>query len=72
MNNVLGRPIGKIITSLHVLIVPLPCIVGPWSDWVGPDATGTVYRYRYMTRPNLNGGSECPDLMQLKKGTIFV
>ena len=48
--------------------VPLPCIVGDWSNWSAPDATGSRFRVRYMERPALNGGKECPDLIQLGKG----
>ena len=48
--------------------VKLPCIVSDWSEWSKPDATGTIYRHRMMTRPALNGGKECPELMQMKKG----
>jgi hypothetical protein len=33
-----------------------------------PDATGTRFRYRMMTRPALNGGKECPDILQVGKG----
>lgn len=57
--------------SLHIhflFIVPLPCIMGPWSSWVGPDQTGTMYRYRQVIRPALNGGEKCDDLMTVKKG----
>ena len=39
-----------------------------WTPWTKPDATGTIYRYRYVLRPALNKGKECEDLMQLKKG----
>ena len=39
-----------------------------WTDWSAPDASGTRYRVRYMTRPALNGGKECEDLIQLGKG----
>ena len=49
--------------------VPLPCIVGPWTDWSAPDATGTRYRVRVMVRPALNGGNACPELIQIGKGT---
>ena len=48
-------------------LVPLPCIVNPWSDWVGPDATGTLYRTRCVRRPALNGGAPCPPLIEMKK-----
>ena len=48
--------------------MPLPCIVAEWTNWSEPDATGTRFRYRYMVRPALNGGKECPDLLQLGKG----
>lgn len=47
---------------------PLPCIMSDWSSWVGPDASGTRYRVRYVIRPALNGGKECEDVMQLTKG----
>ena len=54
--------------------VPLPCIVTDWSNWSAPDASGVRFRVRYMTRPALNGGKECPDLIQLGRGwfVIFV
>ena len=39
-----------------------------WTAWSKPDATGTVYRVRYVIRPGLNGGKECEDMLQLKKG----
>ena len=48
--------------------VPLPCIVGPWTAWSAPDATGSRFRYRVMLRPALNGGRTCPDLLQIGKG----
>jgi hypothetical protein len=47
---------------------PLPCIVSDWSDWSAPDATGTSFRYRMVTRPAINGGKECPELIQARKG----
>ena len=53
---------------LICISVPLPCIVADWSNWSAPDSTGVRFRYRYMIRPALNGGKECPDLMQLGKG----
>jgi hypothetical protein len=48
--------------------VPLPCIVSDWTNWSAPDATGFKFRYRMMLRPALNGGKECPDLLQMIKG----
>ena len=39
-----------------------------WTKWTAPDATGTTFRVRMVVRPALNGGKECEDLMQLKKG----
>ena len=50
--------------------VPLPCIVSEWTAWSEPDATGTRFRFRMMLRPALNGGKECPDLIELTKGEI--
>ena len=52
----------------YFFTVPLPCIVGDWSNWSAPDATGSRFRVRYMERPALNGGKECSDLLQLGKG----
>jgi hypothetical protein len=52
--------------------VPLPCIVGPWSSWAGPDATGSLFRYRIMVRPALNGGKQCPELINLRKGIVII
>jgi len=43
-----------------------------WSNWSDVDATGSSYRYRYVLRPALNGGKECDDLLQLKKGELFI
>ena len=51
--------------------VPLPCIMSEWTAWTKPDASGTVYRVRYVVRPSVNGGKECEDLLQLKKGIDF-
>ena len=45
--------------------------MSPWTPWSKPDATGTIYRVRYVIRPALNGGKECEDLMQLKKGMEY-
>jgi hypothetical protein len=56
------------VTKLYIVTVPLPCIVGDWSNWSAPDASGVRFRVRYMERPPLNGGKECPDLIQLGKG----
>lgn len=39
-----------------------------WSKWIGPDASGSVYRVRMVVRPSINGGERCPDLIQLNKG----
>jgi hypothetical protein len=58
----------QIDAKLLFIAVPLPCIVSEWTKWSAPDATGTRYRVRYMLRPALNGGKECPDLIQLGKG----
>lgn len=52
-----------------ILTVPLPCIVSDWGEWIGPDSTGTEYRYRYVVRPPLNINGECPPLLQSRKGT---
>lgn len=52
--------------------VPLPCLVSNWSKWIGPDATGSVYRVRMVVRPSINGGEKCPDLIQLKKGIVKI
>ena len=57
---------------VYLLLVPLPCIMSDWSNWSDVDATGTTYRFRYVLRPALNGGKECEDLLQLKKGTSAV
>ena len=62
----------KIITLNSLCSVPLPCIMSDWTAWTAPDATGTVYRVRYVVRPALNGGKECEDLMQLRKGNCFM
>lgn len=51
-----------------LISVPLPCIVGDWTNWSTPDATGTRFRYRLMVRPPLNGGKACPELIQLGRG----
>ena len=51
--------------------VPLPCIMSEWTKWSTVDASGTIFRYRYVVRPALNGGKECEDLLQLKKG-LFI
>ena len=58
------------VSSENYFSVPLPCIVGDWSAWSQPDATGTRYRIRFMARPPLNGGKECPDLIQTGKGNV--
>ena len=50
--------------------VPLPCIVSDWTEWSKPDATGSTFRWRFVTRPSLNGGKECPDLIQSRKGML--
>lgn len=42
-----------------------------WSSWVGPDASGTLYRYRHVARPSMNGGEKCDDLIELKKGKVL-
>ena len=61
----------KVITIIILIfIVPLPCIVPDWTTWSEPDATGTMFRFRMMLRPALNGGKECPDLMELRKGLL--
>ena len=39
-----------------------------WTAWSAPDATGSRYRVRYVTRPALNNGKECEDLIQIGKG----
>ena len=57
--------------SYHFITVPLPCIVGDWTNWSAPDATGSRFRYRMMLRPPLNGGKTCPELIQLGKGNIL-
>jgi len=41
-----------------------------WTKWSSVDASGIVFRYRYVLRPALNGGKACADLLQLKKGII--
>jgi hypothetical protein len=57
----------------HLFItVPLPCIVSDWSNWSAPDASGVRFRVRYMIRPALNGGKECPDLIQLGRGNLLL
>ena len=43
-----------------------------WTKWSSVDASGTVFRYRYVLRPALNGGKACEDLLQLKKGTLYI
>jgi len=53
-------------------VVPLPCIMSEWTKWSAVDATGTTYKYRYVLRPALNGGKACEDLLQVKKGNVFV
>ena len=55
-------------SHLNFVLVPLPCIVSDWSTWSEADASGTRFRVRYMTRPPLNGGKECPDLIELGRG----
>ena len=56
----------------YFILVPLPCIVTDWSNWSAPDASGVRFRVRYMTRPALNGGKECPDLIQLGRGKYYL
>ena len=56
---------------LCLITVPLPCIVSEWTAWSAPDATGTRFRYRMMLRPALNGGKECPDLLEVGKGMFL-
>jgi hypothetical protein len=43
-------------------------IVSDWTKWSAPDATGSAFRYRMVTRPAINGGKECPELIQARKG----
>ena len=62
---------NNMIFCLHIS-VPLPCIMSEWTKWSSVDASGTVFRYRYVLRPALNGGKACEDLLQLKKGTLYI
>lgn len=48
----------------------MPCIMSAWTNWQAPDATGTIYRYRAVVRPPLNGGNKCEELFELKKGNF--
>ena len=65
---VLQNLIYSLLSLPHFyLTVPLPCIVTDWTEWSAPDATGTSFRWRMVTRPSLNGGKECPDLIQSRK-----
>lgn len=57
---------------VFIFTVQLPCIVTEWNVWTVVDATGVSYRYRYIVRPALNGGAECPPLIQSKKGESCV
>ena len=40
-----------------------------WVDWSAPDATGTSFRYRFVTRPPINVDGECPPLIESRKST---
>ena len=62
---------GRSLNELHNFFsVKLPCIVSDWTAWTSPDATGTIYRYRMVVRPAINGGEECPELLEAKKGML--
>jgi hypothetical protein len=43
-----------------------------WTKWSSVDASGTVFRYRYVLRPALDSGKACEDLLQLKKGIVYI
>jgi hypothetical protein len=58
------------LLKISISSVPLPCIVGPWTTWSAPDASGSRFRYRVMLRPALNGGKTCPELINVGKGTF--
>ena len=51
-----------------MFLVPLDCIVGDWTAWSKPDQTGTITRIRKQLRPSVNGGEECPNMIENKKG----
>lgn len=54
--------------TVSIFSVPLDCIVSPWTAWSGPDQTGTYARVRFVTRPPVNSGKKCPNLIEQKKG----
>ena len=60
-----------VIFSTLFYTVPLPCLVNPWTDWIGPDPKGKTYRTRCIKRPALNGGADCPSLIEMKKGLLL-
>jgi len=42
--------------------------VSPWTEWSNQDPSGKRIRIRTVIRPALNGGAQCPDLMEEKYG----
>jgi hypothetical protein len=60
------------IINVSIFSVPLDCIVSPWTAWSGPDQTGTYARVRFVTRPPINSGKKCPNLIEQKKGKQFI
>ena len=53
--------------SLHSsLLKPFKLVAGDLVQI--QSATGSSFRFRFVTRPSVNGGKECPDLIQGRKG----
>ena len=46
----------------------LPCIVSEWTAWTQADPSGKRFRSRMVLRPALNGGQECPELLEQDLG----
>lgn len=50
--------------------VPIDCLVSEWNEWSPHNPSGRSRRERFVTQKNLNGGTECPVLLQTKLGKV--
>ena len=41
-------------------LVPVPCIVGEWTEWTDPTDEGIIYRSREVLQYDMNNGDPCP------------
>ena len=71
LKNVISYCSCSQIYIYFTILVAINCLVSEWSAWSSPGNLGQSSRSRMVLRHALNGGKECPPLVEHVKRELY-